>query len=119
MRLTHSIDQCSGIVEVFYGGTWMSVSEHGWAKQHSDLVCKNQACGLSYNHSGKLYMEGEAPVWIKVQGPPKTTFGQHLMESTTHENHNIKVICEGKQDCFPWTVPVGISSSYHPNSDNY
>ncbi|XP_048873069.1 deleted in malignant brain tumors 1 protein [Brienomyrus brachyistius] len=96
VRLTHSIDQCSGIVEVFYGGTWMSVSEHGWTKNHSDLICKNQGCGLSYNHSGKLYMEGEAPVWIKVQGSPEndSSIGRYLTKSNIIVDHNIKVTCE-------------------------
>ncbi|XP_023682448.2 scavenger receptor cysteine-rich type 1 protein M130 [Paramormyrops kingsleyae] len=113
LRLTHGIDQCSGIVEVFYGGTWMSVSEHGWAKQHSDLVCKNQECGLSYNHSGKLYMEGEAPVSIMVQSPAKTTIGQHLKELTITAKHNIKVTCEEYrtlhlQGQVPCTGQVGV-----------
>uniref|UniRef100_A0A672YCP5 SRCR domain-containing protein n=1 Tax=Sphaeramia orbicularis TaxID=375764 RepID=A0A672YCP5_9TELE len=63
VRLVHGSGLCSGRLEVRSNQSWSSVCEEDLDLNDTQVVCRELGCGAPGLLQGRLYGEGEAPVW--------------------------------------------------------
>ncbi|XP_073803072.1 scavenger receptor cysteine-rich domain-containing group B protein isoform X3 [Danio rerio] len=115
LRLANGRDSCSGRVEVFYNGSWGTVSDDGWDLSDAAVVCRELDCGNVIEAKSAAYFgQGTGPVWlntVQCNGTENSlvncTSSQWGIQSGNHSKdsgvicNNVKLVsgssaCDGK-----------------------
>lgn len=66
LRLVNGPDPCSGRIECFVNGTWMTICASYWDLRDADVACRQMHCGFarSATRSGD-FGEGDGPAWAE------------------------------------------------------
>ncbi|XP_017297144.1 deleted in malignant brain tumors 1 protein-like isoform X1 [Kryptolebias marmoratus] len=92
---------CSGRVEVYYGGTWGTVCDGSWDINDAKAVCREVGCDPAFDAPTQaLFGEGTGPVWLdnvdcsgsenSLSDCPSSGFGN---QSCAH-SQDAGVVCE-------------------------
>ncbi|MEQ2236871.1 hypothetical protein ILYODFUR_017001 [Ilyodon furcidens] len=63
VRLAGSDRFCSGRVEIYHNGVWVTVCDDKWDSYEADVVCRQLGCGPPLKISA-FFGEGSGPIWL-------------------------------------------------------
>ncbi|KAI2645381.1 Scavenger receptor cysteine-rich type 1 protein M130 [Labeo rohita] len=104
-RLVAGSHLCSGRLEMYFGGRWVSVCDAAFDQQDAEVVCRELDCGAPVQVLGAAaFGKGDAQIGSKViQCRGDESHIQHCPSSTsqnincTHDN-DVGLICSGYTD---------------------
>ncbi|XP_051874631.1 deleted in malignant brain tumors 1 protein-like [Pristis pectinata] len=104
LRLVAGFDNCSGRVEVFFGGTWGTLCDDSWDSQDAAVVCKQLNCGYPVLASGgRMFAQGNGTIWmdeVKCKGSEFFLWDCQFSAMGRHDcgyKEDVGVICSGYQ----------------------
>lgn len=105
IRLINGTNQCSGRVEFYHGGRWVSAYNVNWGMNEATVVCREMDCGDPKKVLGTFVQGGDLRGYkVSCSGRESSITQCTLREYTRNRNDRIEeaaVECSGKLNFDP------------------